>query len=99
MSGLDTQIGSILAEDSDGNLYLGTYQGSPWHCVIRKSTDHGDTWSIVFDTTECQHVHNAQLPEPGLLSLPEQGDGKEHNTFYDCGRTPLAQLPKLMDRG
>lgn len=58
MSELDTQIGSILAEDSDGNLYLGTYQGSPWHCAIRKSTDHGDTWSIVFDTTECQHVHN-----------------------------------------
>ena len=58
MSELDTQIGSILAEDSLGNLYIGTYQTSPWHCVIRKSTDHGDTWSIVFDTTECQHVHN-----------------------------------------
>lgn len=53
-----TQIGSILAEDSDGNLYLGTYQSTPWRCVIRKSTDHGDTWSVVFDTTECQHVHN-----------------------------------------
>lgn len=58
MSTLDTKVGSILAEDSLGNLYLGTYQNSPWHCVIRKSTDHGDTWSIVFDTTECQHVHN-----------------------------------------
>ena len=58
MSTLDTQIGSILAEDSDGNLYLGTYQETPWHCVIRKSTDHGDTWSIVFDTRTSQHVHN-----------------------------------------
>ena len=58
MSTLDTQIGSILAEDSDGNLYIGTYQESPWHCVIRKSTDHGDTWSIVFDTRTSQHVHN-----------------------------------------
>ena len=58
MSALDTKIGSILAEDSDGNLYLGTYQTSPWHCVIRKSSDHGDTWSIVFDTTTSQHVHN-----------------------------------------
>lgn len=58
MSALDTQIGSILAEDSDGNLYIGTYQESPWHCVIRKSTDHGDTWSIVFDTRTSQHVHN-----------------------------------------
>ena len=52
-----TQIASILAEDSDGNLYLGTYQ-TQWHCVIRKSTDHGDTWSVVFDTTQSQHVHN-----------------------------------------
>lgn len=52
-----TQIGSILAEDSDGNLYLGTYQ-TEWHCVVRKSTDYGNTWSVVFDTTECQHVHN-----------------------------------------
>lgn len=52
-----TKIASILAEDSDGNLYLGTYQ-TEWHCVIRKSTDHGNTWSIVFDTTQSQHVHN-----------------------------------------
>lgn len=52
-----TQIGSILAEDSAGNLYLGTYQ-TEWHCVIRKSTDHGNTWTVVFDTTESQHVHN-----------------------------------------
>ena len=58
MSTLDTQIGTILAEDSDGNLYLGTYQTTPWHCVIRKSSDHGDTWSIVFDTSTSQHVHN-----------------------------------------
>lgn len=53
----DTCIGSILAEDGDGNLYLGTYQ-TVFHCVIRKSTDHGDTWRIVFDVTNCQHVHN-----------------------------------------
>lgn len=53
----DTCIGSILAEDSEGNLYLGTYQ-TVFHCVIRKSTDHGNTWSIVFDVTNCQHVHN-----------------------------------------
>lgn len=58
MSELDTKIGSILAEDSEGNLYIGTYQSAPWHCVIRKSTDHGDTWAIVFDTTNSQHVHN-----------------------------------------
>lgn len=53
----DTCIGSILAEDSDGNLYLGTYQ-TVFHCVVRKSTDHGNTWTIVFDVTNCQHVHN-----------------------------------------
>lgn len=53
----DTCIGSILAEDSEGNLYLGTYQ-TVFHCVIRKSTDHGNTWTIVFDVTNCQHVHN-----------------------------------------
>ncbi len=53
----DTCIGSILAEDSVGNLYLGTYQ-TVFHCVIRKSTDHGNTWTIVFDVTNCQHVHN-----------------------------------------
>ena len=56
-----TKIGSILAEDSDGNLYLGTYQGSPWRCVVRKSTDHGNTWAVVFDSTECQHVHNIYI--------------------------------------
>lgn len=53
----DTCIGSILAEDSDGNLYLGTYQ-TVFHCVVRKSADHGNTWTIVFDVTNCQHVHN-----------------------------------------
>lgn len=53
----DTCIGSILAEDSDGNLYLGTYQ-TVFNCVVRKSTDHGNTWTIVFDVTNCQHVHN-----------------------------------------
>ena len=54
---VEIRIGSILAEDSDGNLYLGTYQ-TEWCCVIMKSSDHGDTWTIVFDTTESQHVHN-----------------------------------------
>ena len=57
MQDIGTQVGSILAEDSDGNLYLGTYQ-TQWHCIIWKSADHGDTWDIVFDTTQSQHVHN-----------------------------------------
>ena len=58
MESYNTKVGSIIAEDSLGNLYLGTYQTSPWNCTIRKSTDHGNTWSIVFTTTDFQHVHN-----------------------------------------
>ncbi len=50
-------IGTILAEDSDGNLYLGTYQAE-WCCVVMKSADHGDTWTVIHNTTEVQHVHN-----------------------------------------
>lgn len=92
MSELDTQIGSILAEDSDGNLYLGTYQTAPWHCVIRKSTDHGDTWSIVFDTTACQHVHNIYVnkkvtPNEIFIGLDNYAGKIETYVSKDAGAT------------
>lgn len=80
MSALDTQIGSILAEDSEGNLYIGTYQSAPWHCVIRKSTDHGDTWAIVFDTTNSQHVHNIYINRK--VTPNEIFIGLDNNTGY-----------------
>lgn len=87
-----TQIGSILAEDSDGNLYLGTYQSAPWRCVIRKSTDHGDTWSVVFDTTECQHVHNIFVntkvtPNEIFIGLDNNGGKVQTHVSKDGGAT------------
>lgn len=92
MSELDTQVGSILAEDSDGNLYVGTYQTTPWHCVIRKSTDHGDTWSIVFDTTTCQHVHNIYVnkkvtPNEIFIGLDNYAGKIETYVSKDAGAT------------
>lgn len=92
MSALDTQIGTILAEDSDGNLYVGTYQATPWHCVIRKSTDHGDTWSIVFDTTSSQHVHNIYVnkkvtPNEIFIGLDNNSGQIETYVSKDAGVT------------
>ena len=92
MSELDTQVGSILAEDSDGNLYVGTYQTTPWHCVIRKSTDHGDTWSIVFDTTTSQHVHNIYVnkkvtPNEIFIGLDNYAGKIETYVSKDAGAT------------
>ncbi len=92
MSALDTQIGSILAEDSEGNLYIGTYQAAPWHCVIRKSTDHGDTWSIVFDTTTSQHVHNIYVnrrvtPNEIFIGLDNNSGYVETYVSKDAGAT------------
>lgn len=92
MSDTDTQIGSILAEDSDGNLYLGTYQ-TIFHCVIRKSTDHGNTWTIVFDSTNCQHVHNIFInkkvtPNEIFIGLDNaSGDLTETYVSTDAGET------------
>ena len=88
----ETQIGSVLAEDSDGNLYLGTYQSTPWHCVIRKSTDHGDTWNIVFDTTECQHVHNIFVntkvtPNEIFIGLDNDSGKVQTHLSTDAGAT------------
>ena len=92
MSALDTQIGTILAEDSDGNLYVGTYQTTPWHCVIRKSTDHGDTWAIVFDTTNSQHVHNIYInrkvtPNEIFIGLDNFTGSVETYISTDAGAT------------
>ena len=92
MSALDTQIGSILAEDSEGNLYIGTYQSAPWHCVIRKSTDHGDTWAIVFDTTNSQHVHNIYInrrvtPNEIFIGLDNNTGHVETYLSKDAGTT------------
>lgn len=92
MSALDTQIGSILAEDSEGNLYIGTYQSAPWHCVIRKSTDHGDTWAIVFDTTSSQHVHNIYInrkvtPNEIFIGLDNHTGYVETYLSTDAGAT------------
>ena len=88
----DTCIGSILAEDSEGNLYLGTYQ-TVFHCVIRKSTDHGNTWSIVFDVTNCQHVHNIFVnkkvtPNEIFIGLDNgSGETVETHVSTDAGAT------------
>lgn len=88
----DTCIGSILAEDSEGNLYLGTYQ-TVFHCVIRKSTDHGNTWSIVFDVTNCQHVHNIFInkkvtPNEIFIGLDNgSGETVETHVSTDAGVT------------
>ena len=87
----DTQIGSILAEDSDGNLYLGTYQ-TVWHCVVRKSTDHGDTWTVVFDTTASQHVHNIYVnknvtPNEIFIGLDNYSGSVETYVSTDAGGT------------
>ena len=92
MSELDTKVGSILAEDGDGNLYVGTYQDAPWHCVIRKSTDHGDTWSIVFDTTTSQHVHNIYVnkrvtPNEIFIGLDNNSGHVETYVSKDAGAT------------
>lgn len=92
MSELDTKVGSILAEDGDGNLYVGTYQAAPWHCVIRKSTDHGDTWSIVFDTTTSQHVHNIYVnrrvtPNEIFIGLDNNSGYVETFVSKDAGAT------------
>ena len=92
ISTLDTQIGTILAEDSDGNLYIGTYQASPWHCVIRKSTDHGDTWSIVFDTRTSQHVHNIYVnkrvtPNEIFIGLDNNGGSIETYVSKNAGES------------
>lgn len=83
------RVGSILAEDSDGNLYLGTYQ-TDWCCVVMKSSDRGDTWTVVFSTTECQHVHNIYVnkkvtPNEIFLGL----DANEPRTYVsiDAGAT------------
>ena len=88
----ETKIGSILAEDNDENLYLGTYQESPWHCVVRKSTDHGDTWTIVFDSTESQHVHNIYVnkkvtPNEIFIGLDGTGDFIRTYVSKDAGAT------------
>lgn len=91
MSDTDTQIGSLLAEDGDGNLYLGTYQ-TIWHCVIRKSTDHGDTWKIVFDSTESQHVHNIYVnkkvtPNEIFIGLDNNQQAVQTYVSTDAGET------------
>ena len=82
-------IGSILAEDSDGNLYLGTYQ-TEWCCVVMKSADHGDTWTVAFSATDCQHVHNLYVnkkvtPNEIFLAL----DANEPHAYVstDAGAT------------
>lgn len=87
----DTLIGSILAEDSDGNLYLGTYQTN-FHCVIRKSTDHGNSWTIVFDSTECQHVHNIYVntkitPNEIFIGLDNESGKVQTHVSTDGGAT------------
>ena len=88
----DTCIGSILAEDSVGNLYLGTYQ-TVFHSVIRKSTDHGNTWTIVFDVTNCQHVHNIFVnkkvtPNEIFIGLDNSsGETVETHVSTDAGVT------------
>ncbi len=87
----DTKIGSILAEDSAGNLYLGTYQDI-WHCVVRKSTDHGNTWTIVFDSNESQHVHNIFVNTkvtPNEIFIGLDGTGEYIRTYVstDAGAT------------
>lgn len=91
LTNTDTQIGSILAEDSDGNLYLGTYQ-TVWHSVVRKSTDHGDTWTVVFDSTESQHVHNIfinkkVIPNEIFISMDGLGDTVRTYVSTDAGVT------------
>lgn len=85
-------VGSILAEDSEGNLYLGTYQ-TKWCCVILKSTDHGDTWSVVYNTTESQHVHNIFVNKkvsPNEIFIAFDGEGGVSVKTYvskDAGAT------------
>jgi len=45
-----------MAEDSIGNIFLGTYQ-SAYFAAIYKSSDGGDSFSIVWFNEENQHIH------------------------------------------
>lgn len=101
MTSDNTKIGSILAEDSLGNLYLGTYQETPWNCTIRKSTDHGDTWEKKFSTTESQHVHNIFINKKVTPNIIFVGvDNHPAHSYYstDYGDTWTEFTPPFGNR-
>lgn len=83
-----------FAMDDLGNLYLSPYQGN-WDAKIYKSTDNGETWSLVHQN-EKQHCHSIVLDKsviPNIIYANFDGDAVNH------GLPTSAGTYKSSDRG
>ena len=59
-----TILSTSVTQDGNGNIYVGHYQGAR-DIIIEKSTDGGDTFSIVYrdDSGKYQHVHRIEYDD------------------------------------
>jgi hypothetical protein len=75
-----------MASDADGALYIGEYgprqAGMARH--VWKTTDHGDSWSIVFSAPERDgvHIHRVAVDPYTQDVWVTVGDGKENRGIY-----------------
>ena len=76
-----------MDEDEQGNLYAGNYIKDPEHiATLYKSTDGGDTWSIVFSDAGNHHIHSVRWADDQKRLYIAYGDGPTRGQAYSDDR-------------
>lgn len=76
-----------MDEDDEGSLYAGNYIKDDQHiATLYKSTDSGDTWSIVFTDADNQHIHTVRWDDDEKRLYIAYGDGETRGQAYSDDR-------------
>ncbi|HUN80778.1 MAG TPA: hypothetical protein VMV81_04635 [Phycisphaerae bacterium] len=76
-----------MDEDELGNLYAGNYIKDADHiATLYKSTDAGDTWSIVFSEATNHHIHTVRWADDQKRLYIAYGDGSTRGQAYSDDR-------------
>lgn len=76
-----------MDEDDLGNLYAGNYIKDAEHiATLYKSTDDGDTWSIVFTDAGNHHIHTVRWADDQKRLYIAFGDGATRGQAYSDDR-------------
>jgi hypothetical protein len=76
-----------MDEDDEGNLYAGNYIKDAQHiATLYKSSDGGDTWSIVFTDAGNHHIHTVRWDDSQKRLYISYGDGETRGQAYSDDR-------------